>query len=74
MVAEVSIAMRSPDSSFVVPKTAVVHSTEKIFVVRVTGDKAERVTVKKEDRQVMPLKYSETFMRATSCLQRQTKK
>jgi len=47
MIAEVSIPLPSRDSSFVVPKTAVVNSTEDIFVVRVNNNKAERIKVQK---------------------------
>lgn len=47
MYAEVNIHMPANDSSFVVPKTAVVSSTEKIFVIRVVDNKAEWVDVKK---------------------------
>ncbi|WP_153795944.1 efflux RND transporter periplasmic adaptor subunit [Foetidibacter luteolus] len=47
MIAEVTIPLPSRDSSFVVPKTAVVNSTERLFVVRLNGGKAERVTVQK---------------------------
>jgi membrane fusion protein, multidrug efflux system len=38
MVAEVNIPMPSQDSTFVVPGTAVVNGTEKVFVVRVSAD------------------------------------
>jgi RND family efflux transporter MFP subunit len=34
MVAEISIPMKSKDSAFIVPLTAVVNSTEKIFVIQ----------------------------------------
>ena len=47
MVAEISIPLAGQDSSFVVPKTAVVSSTEKIFVIRKLNGKAEWVEVKK---------------------------
>lgn len=47
MVAEVSIPLNNKDSVFVVPTTAVVNSTEKIFVVRLKDEKAEWVTVRK---------------------------
>jgi len=45
MIAEVNIPMNSTDSTFLVPKTAVVNSTVNIFVVRVANGKAERVQV-----------------------------
>lgn len=47
MYAEVQIPMASNDSTFIVPKTAVVTSTEKIFVIRVADKRAEWVDVKK---------------------------
>lgn len=47
MIAEVSIPMESRDSTFLLPKTAVVSSTEKTFVIRVNSGKAEWVDVKK---------------------------
>jgi membrane fusion protein (multidrug efflux system) len=47
MVAEVDLPMPARDSTFVVPATAVVNSTERVFVIRVTGDrKAEWIDVK----------------------------
>ncbi|RFM25607.1 efflux RND transporter periplasmic adaptor subunit [Deminuibacter soli] len=47
MVTEVSVPLPARDSSFVVPKTAVINSTEKVFVIRLTQDnKAEYVPVK----------------------------
>ena len=47
MYADVNIPVPSRDSSIVLPKTAVVTSTEKVFVIRVTNNKAEWVNVKK---------------------------
>lgn len=47
MYAEVNLPMPASDSSWVVPKSAVVTSTEKIFVIKVTGRKAEWVEVNK---------------------------
>ncbi len=47
MYAEVNIPMPANDSSFIVPKTSVVSSTEKIFVIRVVDNKAEWVDIKK---------------------------
>ncbi len=35
MVAEVNLPLPAPDSTFVVPQTAVVNSTQRIFVIRV---------------------------------------
>ena len=46
MVAEVTLPLPSNDSTFVVPKTAVVNSTEGVFVIRVVNNKAERIDVK----------------------------
>jgi membrane fusion protein (multidrug efflux system) len=46
MVAEVNLPLGSNDSTFVVPKTAVVNSTESVFVIRVSNNKAEWVKVK----------------------------
>lgn len=45
MIAEVNIPMDAADSTFLVPKTAVVNSTVNVFVIRVTNGKAERVQV-----------------------------
>ena len=47
MFAEVNVPLPSRDSTFIVPKTAVVTSTEKVFVIRVINHKAEWVDVKK---------------------------
>ncbi|MEJ7768760.1 MAG: efflux RND transporter periplasmic adaptor subunit, partial [Chitinophagaceae bacterium] len=47
MYAEVNLPLPASDSSFVVPKTAVVTSTEKVFVIRIAGKKVEWVEVKK---------------------------
>jgi len=47
MVAEVMIPLPARDSTFLVPSSAVVNGTERIFVVRVTPDhKAEWVNVR----------------------------
>jgi membrane fusion protein (multidrug efflux system) len=46
-VAEVSIPLMAKDSSFVIPKTALVNSAEGIFVIKVLNQKATRVPVKK---------------------------
>ena len=46
MVAEVELPLPAKDSSFVVPGTAVVNGTERLFVIRLTDDhKAEWVDV-----------------------------
>jgi membrane fusion protein, multidrug efflux system len=47
MVAEINISLPGRDSAFIVPKTAVVNSSEKVFVIKVTEGKAKWVTVKK---------------------------
>ncbi|EPR71706.1 putative Co/Zn/Cd efflux system membrane fusion protein [Cyclobacterium qasimii M12-11B] len=47
MVAEVRLPLNAKDSTFVVPKSALVNSTENIFVIRVENQKASRIEVKK---------------------------
>jgi membrane fusion protein (multidrug efflux system) len=47
MYAEVDIPLPSRDSTFVIPKKALVSSTEKVFVIRVVNQKAEWIDVKK---------------------------
>lgn len=46
MVAEVNLPLPSNDSTFIVPKSAVVNSTETVFVIRVVNNKADWVDVK----------------------------
>ncbi|HEY6902263.1 MAG TPA: efflux RND transporter periplasmic adaptor subunit [Puia sp.] len=47
MVAEVNLPLPAKDSTFLVPATAVVNSTERVFVIRVdSGHKAQWVDVK----------------------------
>ncbi len=46
MVAEVNVPLPARDSTFIVPSTAVVNSTERIFVIRVAGGKAQWVDIK----------------------------
>jgi RND family efflux transporter MFP subunit len=46
MVAEVNLPLPASDSTFIVPKTAVVNSTESIFVIRVVNNQTQRVDVK----------------------------
>jgi|SRR5579863_526058 len=46
MVAEVNLPLPASDSTFIVPKTAVVNSTESVFVIRVVNNKTQRVEVK----------------------------
>ncbi|MEP7258601.1 MAG: efflux RND transporter periplasmic adaptor subunit [Flavitalea sp.] len=45
MVAEIVIQLPAKDSVFVVPKSAVVNSSEKVCVIKVSGGKAQWVTV-----------------------------
>ncbi|MEO5889503.1 MAG: efflux RND transporter periplasmic adaptor subunit [Ferruginibacter sp.] len=47
MVAEISIPLPARDSSFVVPKSAVVNSTQKVFVIKKENGKAVWIEVKK---------------------------
>ena len=47
MYADVDVPLPSRDSAFIVPKTAVVTSTEKVFVIKVNNNHAEWVDVKK---------------------------
>lgn len=47
MIAEVNIPFPAKDSTLIVPKSALVNSTERIFVVRINNGKAEWVDVKK---------------------------
>jgi len=46
MIAQVNIDLDASDSTFVVPKTAVVNSAEGVFVIRVTDGKADWVYVR----------------------------
>jgi len=46
MVAEVNVPLPARDSTFIVPSTAIVNSTERVFVIRVAGGKAQWVDVK----------------------------
>jgi membrane fusion protein (multidrug efflux system) len=47
MVAEISIPLPARDSAFIVPKTAVVNSTQGVFVIKSLNGKAQWVSVKK---------------------------
>jgi membrane fusion protein (multidrug efflux system) len=47
MVAEARIGLTGSDSSFVVPRSSIVNSTEGVYMIRSAGGKAERVSVKK---------------------------
>jgi membrane fusion protein, multidrug efflux system len=46
MIAEVSIPTSSQDSGYIVPKTAVINSTERIFVIKVSNGTAQWIDVK----------------------------
>jgi membrane fusion protein (multidrug efflux system) len=46
MVAEVNLPLPAGDSTYIVPKSAVINSTEKVFVIRVVNSQAQRVDVK----------------------------
>ena len=46
MVAEVNLSLPSGDSVFVVPKSAVINSTESVFVIRVVNSQSQKVVVK----------------------------
>jgi RND family efflux transporter MFP subunit len=46
MVAEVNVPLPARDSTFLVPTTAVVNSTERVFVIKVADHKAQWVDVK----------------------------
>jgi membrane fusion protein (multidrug efflux system) len=45
MVAEVNLPLPASDSTFIVPKSAVVNSTESVFVIRVVNNQTQRVHV-----------------------------
>jgi RND family efflux transporter MFP subunit len=47
MYAEVNLPLPGRDSAFIIPKTALVISTEKVFVVKVVNHKAQWVNVQK---------------------------
>ncbi len=46
MVAEVNLPLPAGDSTFIVPKSAVVNSTEGVFVIRVVDNQCQRLEVK----------------------------
>ena len=46
MVAEVTIPTSAIDSGFIVPKTAIVNSTERIFVIKISKGMAQWIDVK----------------------------
>jgi membrane fusion protein (multidrug efflux system) len=47
MYAEVNVPLPSRDSAFIIPKTAVVTSTERVFVIKIVNHHAAWVDVKK---------------------------
>lgn len=47
MVAEVLLPLNSTESTFVVPKTAVINTSEGLFIIKAVNGKAKRFTVKK---------------------------
>jgi membrane fusion protein, multidrug efflux system len=47
MFAEVDVPLPSRDSTYIIPKTALVTSTEKVFVIKISNHHAEWVDVKK---------------------------
>ncbi|HSZ32250.1 MAG TPA: efflux RND transporter periplasmic adaptor subunit [Puia sp.] len=46
MVAEVNLPLPGTDSTFIVPKTAVVNSTESVYIIRVVNNQTQRVEIK----------------------------
>lgn len=47
MIAEVNLQLNPADSTFIVPKTAVASTTEKVIIIKVKGGKASWVEVRK---------------------------
>jgi len=47
MYADVSVPIPARDSAYIVPKTAVVTSTERVFVIKIVNNRAEWVDVQK---------------------------
>jgi RND family efflux transporter MFP subunit len=47
MVAEAILSLSGADSTFLVPRSAVVNSAEGVFLVKVTDNKTQRVNIKK---------------------------
>jgi len=47
MIAEVTVPLSGNDSTFVIPKAALVNSTEGVYVIRAVDGKAQHVAVKK---------------------------
>ena len=46
MIAEVNIPITGRDSGFIVPRSALVNATERIFVIRISNGKAQWIDVK----------------------------
>jgi RND family efflux transporter MFP subunit len=46
MVAEVNLPLPGADSTFIVPKAAVVNSTESVYIIRVVNNQTQRVEIK----------------------------
>lgn len=46
MVAEVNLSLPSGDSAYIVPKSAVINSTESVFVIRVVNNQSQKVDIK----------------------------
>ncbi|HTB24839.1 MAG TPA: efflux RND transporter periplasmic adaptor subunit [Puia sp.] len=46
MVAEVNLSLPSGDSVFIVPRSAVINSTESVFVIRVVNNQSQKVDIK----------------------------
>jgi membrane fusion protein (multidrug efflux system) len=47
MIAEITIPLPSGDSTFIIPKSALGNSTERLFVIKITDKKAQWIDVKK---------------------------
>jgi membrane fusion protein (multidrug efflux system) len=47
MVADVHIPLAAKDSTFIVPKSAIVNSTERVFVIKISNNKVQWMDVKK---------------------------
>ena len=47
MVADVHVPLSPKDSTFIVPKSAVVNSPERVFVIKIENNKAQWIDVKK---------------------------
>lgn len=46
MVAEVNLSLPSGDSVFIVPRSAVINSTESVFVIRVVNNQSQKVGIR----------------------------